>query len=55
MTPKLLAQATGRLVAVLMQRNKSDEDNEFNLKHSECHVYMEYPGEEARGQTDIQV
>lgn len=54
MIPKSLAQATGRLVAPIVQRNRFKEDNELSLKHSEFHVDMEYPGAEANGQTDTQ-
>ena len=40
MTPKSQAQATGRLMVPLVQRNRSEEDNELGLKHPELEVYM---------------
>ena len=43
MTPKSQAQATGRLMAPLMQRNRYDEYNEISLKHPEFDVYMNKP------------
>ena len=35
MTPKSQAQATGRLMAPLMQINRYDDDNEISFKHPE--------------------
>ena len=43
MTPKSQAQATGRLMAPLMQRNRYDEDNEVSLMHPEFDVCMNKP------------
>ena len=35
MTPKSQAQATGRLMAPLIQINRYDDDNEISFKHPE--------------------
>ena len=43
MTPKSQAQATRRLMAPLMQRNRYDDNNEISLKHPEFEVYMNKP------------